>query len=89
VNRQQRRKAQRQGVPVKVLAFVESYRCGHCDSETAWPELTSFGGWLVGVEHDDTCPALLGQASYAPDITRAVYASDLDCAVYVDERNAP
>lgn len=85
MNRADRRRAQREGVPTRVVQFAETYRCGHCESVTAWPWRDPFGFWHVDALHDDSCPAARGRISHQPDVARAVRASGIDYAVVIPE----
>lgn len=55
MNRAERRRAQRAGVPELALRYAERYACPDCTAETS---LTVIDGLpVLKVRHDDTCPA--------------------------------
>lgn len=64
MNRADRRRARRAGVPEIAIRFAETYACPDCDADTTMD--VDDGIPVLSVAHDSTCPALAGRTSRYP-----------------------
>jgi hypothetical protein len=62
--------------PAEATAYATAYRCGHCTARGRLRRKPDqFGIWHIEVAHDDSCPALNGNADRAGSGLRAMAAA--------------
>ena len=61
MNRDQRRAAERAGIPEIAIDYADAYRCPDCDAKTDLYVIA--GVAALRVSHDETCPTYLGSTA--------------------------
>lgn len=72
--------------PAAIAAYAARYQCFDCDSTVRRPRRDGHGLWHVAIQHDPTCPLLLGRVSrYRAGIAaaRATLAADATVTVAI------